>query len=76
MIKLEKLEKRYGPKVLLDGVSFHLRPGERVGLIGENGMGKTTLFRILTGKESHDGGNVILRKGADHRVTEVRLRRI
>ena len=73
MIKLEKLEKRYGPKVLLDGVSFHLRPGERVGLIGENGMGKTTLFRILTGKESHDGGNVILRKGARIAMLEQEL---
>ncbi len=74
MIKLEKLEKRYGPKVLLKGASFHLRPGERVGLVGENGMGKTTLFRILTHKESYDGGTVSVRKGARIAMLEQELK--
>ena len=64
MITLNNLHKRYGPKVLLNGVSFHLRPGDRVGLVGENGMGKTTLLRIILGRESCDEGRVSLRKSA------------
>ncbi len=64
MIYLKQLKKQYGPKILLSGVDFHIRPGEKVGLIGDNGMGKTTLFRIIQGKESADSGEVAFRKGA------------
>ncbi len=64
MIYLKQLRKQYGPKVLLSGVDFHLGPGEKLGLVGDNGMGKTTLFRIIEGSESADAGTVTLRKGA------------
>ncbi len=64
MIYLQNLQKQFGRKVIFDDVSFHLRPGEKVGLIGENGMGKTTLFRIIVGEQPLDGGQVILKKGA------------
>ncbi|MCF8719731.1 ABC-F family ATP-binding cassette domain-containing protein [Nitrospina gracilis] len=64
MIQLQNLKKQYGPKVLFDGVGFHLKPGERVGLVGENGMGKTTLFRVIVGHEDVDAGRVHIRKGA------------
>jgi ATP-binding cassette, subfamily F, member 3 len=64
MIYLKQLKKQYGPKILLSGVDFHIRPGEKVGLVGDNGMGKTTLFRIIQGKESSDSGEVSFRKGA------------
>ena len=64
MIYLKQLRKQYGPKVLLSGIDFHIRPGEKVGLVGDNGMGKTTLFRIIQGKESADSGEVSFRKGA------------
>jgi ATP-binding cassette subfamily F protein 3 len=64
MIYLKQLRKQYGPKVLLSSVDFHLRPGEKLGLVGDNGMGKTTLFRIIEGSESADGGTVTLRRGA------------
>jgi ATP-binding cassette subfamily F protein 3 len=63
MIYLKQLHKQYGPKILLSGVDFHLRPGEKVGLVGDNGMGKTTLFRIIQKKESADFGKVSFRKG-------------
>ena len=63
MITVRNLHKRFGPRILLDGVSFHLRPGDRMGLVGENGTGKTTLFRILMGKETHDAGELQIRKG-------------
>ncbi|CAI2717372.1 ABC-F family ATP-binding cassette domain-containing protein [Nitrospina watsonii] len=64
MIQFQGLKKQYGPKVLFNGVDFHLRSGERVGLIGENGMGKTTLFRVIVGQESLDDGTIHIRKGA------------
>jgi len=64
MIYLQNLNKQYGKKILLRDANFHLRPKEKVGLIGENGMGKTTLFKVITGQESPDSGDVVLRKGA------------
>ena len=47
MIYLQNLNKQFGPKIILKNANFHLRPNERMGLVGENGMGKTTLFRII-----------------------------
>ena len=64
MIYLQNLNKRYGKKVLFDDVNLHLRPKEKLGLIGENGMGKTTLFKVVTQLVSPDSGKVVVRKGA------------
>ncbi len=58
MIQVENIEKRYGPQVLFTGLSWHIRPGERIGLVGPNGAGKTTLVRILAGREQPDEGGV------------------
>ena len=63
VIFVEKVNKQFGSKVIFNDVSFHLRPGEKVGLVGENGTGKTTLFKVITGKALPDGGKVTLRKG-------------
>ena len=62
MILLDAVDvrKRYGPDPVLEGVSFELRPGDRVGLVGPNGSGKTTLLRILAGFEQPDRGRVLL----------------
>ena len=60
MIHVRKLGKRYGPKVLFTGVSLQLNPGQRYGLVGANGSGKTTFLKILTGHESADEGEVAL----------------
>ena len=48
---------------ILDGLSFQVEAGERVGILGPNGCGKTTLFRILTGALDYDEGQVILAPG-------------
>ncbi|MFQ5482119.1 MAG: ATP-binding cassette domain-containing protein, partial [Nitrospinaceae bacterium] len=64
MIHLRNLHKQFGSKVLVQDARFHLRPGERVGLVGENGTGKTTLLRMILGREPIDAGTVTVRKGA------------
>lgn len=50
------LDKSFGEKLLFENVNLHIRKGERVFILGENGCGKTTLFRILTGKTPQDRG--------------------
>ena len=52
------LQKRFGPRVAVDGVGFHIAPGERYGLLGPNGAGKTTTISMVCGLLRPDGGNV------------------
>jgi len=73
MIYLQNLKKQFGPKVLFDDISFHVRPKERIGLIGENGMGKTTLIRAIVHQEGLDAGKIVLRKGARAAMLEQEL---
>ncbi|KRN29448.1 ABC transporter family protein [Lactobacillus selangorensis] len=61
------LTKTYGEKVLLDHVSFLIREGDRIGLIGTNGTGKTTLLNILAGEEPLDSGAIT--KPNDYRIS-------
>ncbi len=64
MLRVEQLSKSYGSRVLLDAVDLHVRPGDRIGLIGRNGEGKTTLLRMMAGLEPCDDGRVVPRRGA------------
>ena len=58
LLSAERLTKTYGTRVLLDGVSFYVEPGDKVGIIGVNGCGKSTLLRLLAGAEEPDEGTV------------------
>ena len=62
MITFNNVCKAYGGQVLFVEASFQLNPGEKVGLVGPNGAGKTTVFRMITGEESPDEGEVALPK--------------
>ncbi len=58
MIHLNNLSKQYGQKVLFQGASFQVKPGEKIGLVGPNGAGKSTIFRLITGEEAPDVGEI------------------
>lgn len=63
VLDVQNLTKRFGAKVLFEDISFSIAEGQRVGLIAQNGTGKSTLLAILTGEEGKDGGEVIYRNG-------------
>ncbi len=58
VIEVEHLKKGYGDRLLIDDLTFRAPPGAIVGIIGPNGAGKTTLFRMITGQEKPDGGEI------------------
>jgi len=60
IIKLSNIHKAYGDKILLDGVSLHINEGEKIGLVGVNGTGKSTLLKLIVGEETCDQGEVIV----------------
>ena len=62
MVSFDNVSKSYGARVLFENVTFNINKGERIGLVGRNGYGKTTLMRIITGEESADDGKVSIPK--------------
>jgi len=62
-LSAENLSKTYGDKTLFQGLNFGLHKGEKTALIANNGTGKSTLLKILVGKESPDTGQITLRDG-------------
>ena len=63
MIIASNLEKSFGPQVLFESVSFLINSGERIGLVGKNGTGKSTLFKMILGNEKYDSGTLSCPKG-------------
>lgn len=63
LFRLSEVQKSYGGTEILRGVSFQVNPDEKVGLVGRNGAGKTTVFRMITGEESPDSGDVFKTSG-------------
>ncbi len=62
-LDVQNVSKRFGERVLFDGISFSVSEGQRVGLIAQNGTGKSTLLSMLTGEEGVDSGSIIYRNG-------------
>ncbi|WP_411082833.1 ribosomal protection-like ABC-F family protein [Streptomyces sp. cmx-18-6] len=60
-LTVKDVSKAYGDRSVLDQVTFTVRPGEKVAVIGENGSGKSTLLRLLAGAERPDGGEITVR---------------
>ena len=65
VLEAEGLEKRFGERILFRDLHMHLRAGDRVALIGDNGTGKTTLLRCLTGEDKPDAGRIRWGTGVD-----------
>ena len=62
-LSIEKISKTYGLKTLFEDISFGIDKGNKVGLVAKNGTGKSTLLKIIAGKETPDTGEVVLRNG-------------
>ena len=62
MIHLSNITKQHGSQILFRDASFQILPGSRTGLVGPNGAGKTTIFRIITGEEEVDSGEITCAK--------------
>ncbi len=60
ILKLEKLSFKYGKKIILDNMYLQLNSGQILGLLGPNGVGKTTIFNLITGLVSPDFGSIII----------------
>ena len=63
MIKVINLTKSFGSQEIFDDVSFNVNPGERIGLVGRNGHGKTTLIKMIIGEEHQDSGDIVIPRG-------------
>ena len=63
VLNLEHISKTYGEKVIFDDISCGIHQGDKIGIIGINGTGKTTFLRILAGLEEADEGQVITQNG-------------
>ncbi len=63
LFRLSDVKKSYGGDEILRGVSFQVNPDEKIGLVGRNGAGKTTVFRIVIGTESADSGDIVRMNG-------------
>lgn len=67
-LKVNELTKTYGEKTLFDHISFHIHDKDRIGLIGTNGTGKTSLLNILAGKDSGDGDIGAIQQANDYQI--------
>lgn len=62
-LQVENLTKSYGDRLLFEDVTFGVYEGDKIGIIAKNGTGKSTLLKLIAGKESPDSGNIIFRNG-------------
>jgi len=72
-IELNNVKKNFGLKNILDGVNFEIKTGERISLIGENGSGKSTIFKIIMGIEKQDLRKCEYKKRSYNRVLKASI---
>lgn len=58
MLSISNLSFYFGSRALYDGANLHIKPKTKIGLIGANGTGKSTLLRLISGEYNPDGGNI------------------
>lgn len=58
-LQIENISKSYGPKILFENIGFNISEGDKIALIAPNGTGKTSLLKILAGKDKSDSGGKI-----------------
>jgi branched-chain amino acid transport system ATP-binding protein len=80
LLRIDNLVKRFGGFRALDGLSFYLKPGEILGLVGPNGSGKTTCINVISGLYAPDGGDVVFEGReigglASHRLVHLGINR-
>ena len=80
LLRIDRLVKHFGGFVALDGVSFHVMPGEILGLVGPNGSGKTTCINVISGLYKPNGGEVLFQGQAvgglaSHRLVHLGINR-
>src|SRR3954449_110593 len=63
MIQLTGAGKRYGPKILFENVDWLVTPNDRIGIVGANGTGKSSILKVLAGIEGLDSGSIQVQKG-------------
>lgn len=71
MLQVTHIQLSYGPRLILDDVSFTVAPGEKAGLIGVNGAGKSSLLKIIAGLQEADGGKVMLPRSSGYLSQDV-----
>src|SRR5260370_30444375 len=74
ILSVNDVVRQFDAGPVLDGVTFEVRPGEKIGLVGPNGAGKTTLMRILAGMDEPDSGECILHSSAQVALLEQEAR--
>jgi len=62
-LSVENIAKSYGERVLFENLSFGINQGQKIALVAKNGTGKTSLLKIITGKDTPDNGKIVMRKG-------------
>ena len=63
-LALNSVQKYFGATEILENITFEVQTGEKIGIIGRNGSGKTTILKIIAGIEKQDQGAVIVKKGS------------